>query len=343
MHLYILLISCIISFTSSAPINVTPVFLTVCSVTSLIVNSLILPPFLTARHSNDIQTQDPQIRLPNWNQLTSFDNNELSIFASKTALTYRPESLQTTHTGSIKEDCIRTSIEHPTSTLPNIGFIDFNLDKKQVLIVLRGTLSLNEALIDLDVGQKEFKECKDQVHSGFLKMAQRMYPRIAEKIVSHFNDPENLIDQEIIFSGHSLGAGLSQLLSIMFYNDPRFPFKKHGGWNNSLNQFKVLAFSSPKVFRSIEKFPLGDFNLLRVIHQWDPVTHFWFGFKHLGKQVTIDRFDDVVFDIVKSERLLPWFRWIGQNNFAKWISLQLYHSMGAIANQMKIDGLKKID
>ena len=124
----------------------------------------------------------------------------------------------------------------------------------------------------------------------------------------------------------------------MLYNDEQYPFKRFGGQGNSKNQIKVIAYSSPKVFSDQFKmgYPLGQENLLRVIHTLDPVGNFPIaGYKHLGKEMKIMKYDEDVFERLKIRRLDPMWHRIGENFLTGIYAAPLFHAMSGVADQIR--------
>ena len=213
----------LLSFVSALPINVFQPIVTVCVLSSIygfqprLASSDYLHKSLfssvksvsVSQHSNILSTPFPQILnrdiniISPWEKLTKFTPERLSDIAQGTAKTYRTESLTSNFNGHEFDEIKRYSLDHHSSELHNIGHVDIN-DKSNVIeIHLRGTLLLDEFMVDLDFGKKDF-DCISPVHQGFLKLSRKVYPKLIEIINQHYNDQSALENVEVIFSGQYL-------------------------------------------------------------------------------------------------------------------------------------------
>lgn len=81
--------------------------------------------------------------------------------------------------------------------------------QNKLYIVFRGTSSKNDILIDLDIRTHKIKD-NIYVHNGFYKQFKSLENQINESI----DDYKNI--DEIVFIGHSLGAGIAQIASAIY-------------------------------------------------------------------------------------------------------------------------------
>lgn len=124
--------------------------------------------------------------------------------------------------------------------------------KDSIYIIFRGTESIRDFLVDLDVRTHELDN-SGLVHDGFYRQFHSVYPDILENINN------NLDKNNINITGHSLGGGLSQICSYELMN--RYPEKN----------ITCYSFGSPRV---------GDYKLInnmkfkswRVYNFEDPVS-----------------------------------------------------------------------
>lgn len=128
-----------------------------------------------------------------------------------------------------------------------------------------------------------------------------MHPQISKHLKQEFgSDLDDLRTYAVYISGHSLGmcllfnigGAVAQISALNLYYDPEFPFLDYGGRNNARNQFKVVAYSSPKVFSHILgkkiDYPLKDENLLRIHLNGDPFPSFPLrGFAPVGEGIVV--------------------------------------------------------
>ena len=141
-----------------------------------------------------------------------------------------------------------TLVRHDETMLPGFvaHYIALNKKKKQVLIAVKGTSSLEDMLTDC-CGQAVEYELKNgpfmengstkiHCHEGILLAAEKLF-RDVETIVEELFLP----NYQIVITGHSLGAGVGALLGIMLRS--RFEELR----SDPGKRLKVLAFASPPV------------------------------------------------------------------------------------------------
>ena len=111
-------------------------------------------------------------------------------------------------------------------------------DKKRIIIVLRGTLSLEDAITDALAATVEMKKAgekwgfdgKDRfVHQGYLESAMFIRQQIEDthildKFFATKGDDNAAPEFELYVTGHSLGGALSSLLGYLL--KPKYPYVK---------------------------------------------------------------------------------------------------------------------
>jgi hypothetical protein len=121
-----------------------------------------------------------------------------------------------------------------------------------IYIVFRGTESVRDFLVDLDVRTHELDINSGCIHDGFYRQFNSVYPDIQKHIDS--NQDKNNIN----ISGHSLGGALSQICSYELMN--KYPDKN----------IECYTFGSPRV--GDQKFINNiKFKSWRVYNFEDPV------------------------------------------------------------------------
>ncbi len=116
-------------------------------------------------------------------------------------------------------------------------------------VILRGTANLPDVIEDLEfVGHNEH-ELGIRVHSGFDKSLQECLPWVMQRL-----DPS----RPVWVTGHSLGGAVAELLMATL---------EHRGFND----VSGVTFGQPKLTDALGVERLAHLNLLRVVHESDPV------------------------------------------------------------------------
>jgi len=88
-------------------------------------------------------------------------------------------------------------------------FVAINEDKKQVVVSVRGTQDLNDCLTNVNCIPVELTEGVYS-HEGMLVTAREILARMSAMIKAFVKD-----GYELLVTGHSLGAGVAGILSIL--------------------------------------------------------------------------------------------------------------------------------
>ena len=154
--------------------------------------------------------------------------------------------------GVKSEDLFMTPLEDDGIRCPKF-LILIHHDTKSVVLVVRGTFSLNDILIDLTAYDKKFWQGSN-AHAGMLDGAQKIL-RLARDQLNQllFDNPQ----YDLVITGHSLGAGTAILITLALL------FEDVPDHLNFKNRIFCFAFAPPPVFRS--DAPLPDSILEKIL------------------------------------------------------------------------------
>jgi len=115
-----------------------------------------------------------------------------------------------------------------------------------VVVAIRGSMSFHDLLIDCMGENIPF--CGGFAHHGMVKAAQNVWELMRGAVLENIRAHPGY---KLLLTGHSLGGGVSTLLSIRLHwemaQDPRHPL--------SAVDISCTAFASPPVFAPMEKLP----------------------------------------------------------------------------------------
>lgn len=113
-------------------------------------------------------------------------------------------------------------------------YIAVDRKKEEVILALRGTYSITEALIDLDVETRDF--CGGKAHGGIADSTDEFWDFSGDVIKAVL---DGFPEYKLVICGHSLGAGAAVLLTIKIYSEKLL---------KSSTNIECMAFASPAVF-----------------------------------------------------------------------------------------------
>lgn len=102
------------------------------------------------------------------------------------------------------------------------------IDRKtnSFVIAVRGTLSVLDAITDMHAGSIPFPDAKSNhyAHQGIALNSLNLYNEIIKNpnFIKYWSDPKHK-DHNLVITGHSLGAGVASLLTILFKVQPDAP------------------------------------------------------------------------------------------------------------------------
>ncbi|CAG9323160.1 unnamed protein product [Blepharisma stoltei] len=138
--------------------------------------------------------------------------------------------------------------------------------KKSLVLTIRGTFSLNDIFTDLTAEFIEYtyvnnatkERIKGLVHFGMLNSAQYLSDSIKTVILEEL---AKLRDYDLVITGHSLGAGVASLLTLIWMSDENF----------QNIPTKTFAYGCPSVVSESLNLVLKD-RILTCIHGYDFVA-----------------------------------------------------------------------
>ncbi len=136
------------------------------------------------------------------------------------------------HTTAASSDIVALYYPNKQTPFRCCYYIVKHRERKEVIVCIRGTLSIQDCLIDLVASAVPFME--GYVHKGMLRTAKNML----EEIKTHLAAALRTVDEDyrVVVTGHSLGAGVSSILTMMLHEE--YP------------DIKCYAFACPSVFTS---------------------------------------------------------------------------------------------
>ncbi|KAH8112827.1 alpha/beta-hydrolase [Phellopilus nigrolimitatus] len=118
------------------------------------------------------------------------------------------------------------------------GHLIFHNPKKRLIATFSGTFNISQAMHDLNA----FK-----VHAGFWRLYRGIRKAVLEALSERLSDVEKALDvEEIVITGHSLGAALSLLLVLDILNPSLFSKMNRLTLHRDISVTTVL-FGAPRV------------------------------------------------------------------------------------------------
>mmetsp|Transcript_3052 Transcript_3052/g.4959 ORF Transcript_3052/g.4959 Transcript_3052/m.4959 type:complete len:683 (+) Transcript_3052:36-2084(+) len=110
-------------------------------------------------------------------------------------------------------------------------YVAFQPDKKICIVGIKGTSTIGDVLTDILCRSTPFISDKMFAHDGIKITAQRVAARVQSFLLNLFVP----LDYEIIFTGHSLGAGVAALVAVIFREA------------HQIKKVRALAYACPPV------------------------------------------------------------------------------------------------
>ena len=116
-----------------------------------------------------------------------------------------------------------------------ILFLDHEI--KSIVLAIRGTFSFKDAIMDAVAADEPFLEGK--AHKGILSGAQIILDKVADSITAAARDNTNY---SLTVTGHSLGAGVAELISMKLISEPEIL--------PDITDIRCVALAPPPVYQS---------------------------------------------------------------------------------------------
>lgn len=175
-------------------------------------------------------------------------------------------------TGIDKDEDILYSISpHDSSCLYRPShFVALDHAHKELVISIRGTLSLHDVLVDLVCQSESFESVYDaddtlvtgKAHGGFLKSAQTLASDLHELVITTLRQYPSY---QLVIVGHSLGGGVATTLALLWARIPEFRSRN----------IHATAYASPCVVSpNISQAPFTRRHVTSVVTGDDVVSRF---------------------------------------------------------------------
>lgn len=194
------------------------------------------------------------------NTTISYDENEAytGVYLSSAAYCGASEYMSINFKDLLKGFVVTNVIDAPTSDVQ--GFIGYLPSDSSIYVVFRGSSSIQNWIVDLDVLKTEyttFPECGCQVHAGFFKSEQYVINDIITEVKSL---REKFPSYHVKTTGHSLGAALAALAALDLIASG-IPTTSYTYGQPRVGDEKFASFVSSKL------------SIVRVTHNKDIVPH----------------------------------------------------------------------
>ncbi|PVV04353.1 hypothetical protein BB560_001149 [Smittium megazygosporum] len=176
------------------------------------------------------------------------------------------------------EDILDYNMESGKAFIP-VYFVSFDKKYNAVVLSIRGTFSVHDLLVDLAC---EYEKWHDGlVHSGVRSMAEWLFINVVPMILA-YAEKNNI--PNIIFVGHSLGAGTAALLTLMI----KYEFQNliRAGLPISNKKFMAFTFGSlpsvseefmePEPFDN-ENIEFSNFSIHTFVYEHDMIPSLSYG------------------------------------------------------------------
>jgi hypothetical protein len=175
-------------------------------------------------------------------------------FSSKSLIKTRMSE----HVGIPEEDMAVMDVDYDGDSMHLRYFVAVDHAHQKVVLAIRGTFSLSEIICDVAAFSRPF--CGGEAHSEMATVAERTWGVVGPTLLTLL---EKNPSYELIFTGHSLGAGCAALLNIMCHQN-----------NNELvggRPIRCFAYACPPVFAPLGAAPLATRACTSFINEMDAV------------------------------------------------------------------------
>jgi hypothetical protein len=155
------------------------------------------------------------------------------IFDNLTALLEPSFPLEGYH--SLRDAFLVSAFIGQTANLP--GYVAYRAQTKQLIVAFSGTASAMQAFYDVRALKHRHRSGRGSVHSGFWKLYKGIKSFAVEGIRKGLAEHEDIA--ELIFTGHSMGATVSQLLLLDILRDENLV-------SSGAIPIKLVVFGAPR-------------------------------------------------------------------------------------------------
>jgi hypothetical protein len=162
------------------------------------------------------------------------------------------------HVGIPEDDMAVLDVDYDGDSMHLRYFVAVDHSRKKVVLAIRGTFSLSEIICDVAAFTRPF--CGGEAHSEMATVTERTWAVVGPTIVHLLEDNPGY---EVVFVGHSLGAGCAALLNIMCHQN-----------NNELilgRPLHCFAYACPPVFTPLDCALKATEDCTSFIHEKDVV------------------------------------------------------------------------
>lgn len=199
-------------------------------------------------------------------ELTSVDFGKVDWYAKRAAAAYASKS-------EIIEQFPNTVLVASTEADVQY-FLERDLEKKQQIISIRGTANLANAREDAEYLESRNPDLGIFVHNGFDADTMQVYTAL----LPHLNKSE-----EVILTGHSLGAAISSLL-MMYLHEDGFVL----GQSINFGQPKVTNKKGAQKYQFLPLLRVVDENdIVPLVPPDDLIDALYGGYEHFGEEVIL--------------------------------------------------------
>ena len=173
----------------------------------------------------------------------------------------------------------RLELYHPAH------FVAADHNNEEVVVAIRGTMSIHDVLVDLVCQSDDFVWDDDgtlgKAHGGFLKSARVLSKGLHELVTTALEEHPNY---DLVIVGHSLGGGVATLLALLWARMPEF--RKHN--------VRAISYASPCVVcEKVSQAPFTRRHVTSVVTGDDIVSRFGLStFRELQRNMTALANDD---------------------------------------------------
>ena len=136
---------------------------------------------------------------------------------------------------------------------------------KELVLSIRGTFSISGIITDLAGYCEPFGDNGGQAHSGMALAAKDTWYTVWNQIIRPKLKEEGKDVEKFVITGHSLGAGVACLVTILIYDMKLEELQKN------TTSIKCYAMAPPPVFCPLDAAPEAVANTVAYIHNWDIV------------------------------------------------------------------------